>query len=174
MFACGIPVFFMETTLGQYTSQGGITSWRKISPLFEGRTLNGFIKLIPENATFCACDVHRWALVALFLIYIFYIAQENDPSSIHIIPVTSVTVTSVSPQAWVMGVKWLLYTLEYITSSFWRGHFSTCFHPLHLSFRGQAVTIAGTQVRKYSHMTPLSAFQLPIRIYNCTCCFTYS
>ncbi|XP_063052746.1 sodium- and chloride-dependent GABA transporter 2 [Engraulis encrasicolus] len=36
LFTCGIPVFFLETALGQYTSQGGITCWRKISPLFEG------------------------------------------------------------------------------------------------------------------------------------------
>ncbi|KAK1789717.1 hypothetical protein P4O66_015614, partial [Electrophorus voltai] len=33
---CGIPVFFLETALGQYTSEGGVTCWRKISPLFEG------------------------------------------------------------------------------------------------------------------------------------------
>uniref|UniRef100_A0AAY4B032 Transporter n=1 Tax=Denticeps clupeoides TaxID=299321 RepID=A0AAY4B032_9TELE len=36
LFTCGIPVFFLETALGQYTSEGGITCWRKISPLFEG------------------------------------------------------------------------------------------------------------------------------------------
>ncbi|KAL2093894.1 hypothetical protein ACEWY4_011206 [Coilia grayii] len=36
LFTCGIPVFFLETALGQYTSQGGITCWRMISPLFEG------------------------------------------------------------------------------------------------------------------------------------------
>ncbi|XP_069000237.1 solute carrier family 6 member 22, tandem duplicate 2 isoform X1 [Embiotoca jacksoni] len=36
LFTCGIPLFFLETSLGQYTSQGGITCWRKISPLFEG------------------------------------------------------------------------------------------------------------------------------------------
>ncbi|XP_076863183.1 sodium- and chloride-dependent GABA transporter 2 isoform X3 [Brachyhypopomus gauderio] len=35
LFTCGIPVFFLETALGQYTSEGGITCWRKISPLFE-------------------------------------------------------------------------------------------------------------------------------------------
>ncbi|KAK2834745.1 hypothetical protein Q7C36_015446 [Tachysurus vachellii] len=33
---CGVPVFFLETALGQYTSEGGVTCWRKISPLFEG------------------------------------------------------------------------------------------------------------------------------------------
>uniref|UniRef100_A0A671SWR5 Transporter n=1 Tax=Sinocyclocheilus anshuiensis TaxID=1608454 RepID=A0A671SWR5_9TELE len=36
LFTCGIPVFFLEISLGQYTSEGGITCWRKISPLFEG------------------------------------------------------------------------------------------------------------------------------------------
>uniref|UniRef100_A0A671V7Q4 Transporter n=1 Tax=Sparus aurata TaxID=8175 RepID=A0A671V7Q4_SPAAU len=36
LFTCGVPVFFLETALGQYTSEGGITCWRKISPLFEG------------------------------------------------------------------------------------------------------------------------------------------
>ncbi|KAF7236854.1 Sodium- and chloride-dependent GABA transporter 2 [Varanus komodoensis] len=36
LFTCGIPVFFLETALGQYTSQGGVTSWRRLCPLFEG------------------------------------------------------------------------------------------------------------------------------------------
>lgn len=36
LFTCGIPVFFLETALGQYTSQGGVTAWRRICPLFEG------------------------------------------------------------------------------------------------------------------------------------------
>lgn len=35
---CGIPVFFLETALGQFTSEGGITCWRKVCPLFEGDT----------------------------------------------------------------------------------------------------------------------------------------
>uniref|UniRef100_A0A669DMJ5 Transporter n=1 Tax=Oreochromis niloticus TaxID=8128 RepID=A0A669DMJ5_ORENI len=36
LFTCGVPVFLLEVALGQYTSEGGITCWRKISPLFEG------------------------------------------------------------------------------------------------------------------------------------------
>lgn len=36
LFTCGIPVFLLETALGQYTSQGGVTAWRRICPLFEG------------------------------------------------------------------------------------------------------------------------------------------
>lgn len=37
LFFCGIPVFFLETALGQYTSEGGVTAWRKICPMFEGK-----------------------------------------------------------------------------------------------------------------------------------------
>ncbi|XP_053741259.1 sodium- and chloride-dependent GABA transporter 2-like [Synchiropus splendidus] len=36
LFTCGIPLFFLETAMGQYTSEGGITCWTKICPLFEG------------------------------------------------------------------------------------------------------------------------------------------
>lgn len=32
----GIPIFFLETALGQYTSQGAVTAWRKICPMFQG------------------------------------------------------------------------------------------------------------------------------------------
>ncbi|XP_060775569.1 sodium- and chloride-dependent GABA transporter 2-like isoform X8 [Neoarius graeffei] len=57
LFVCGIPLFLMEISLGQYTSQGGITCWRKICPLFE-EACTEFDKLgnlsnlsIPVNAT---------------------------------------------------------------------------------------------------------------------------
>lgn len=43
MFTCGVPLFFLETALGQYTSQGGITCWRKICPLFQGFFFNIYI-----------------------------------------------------------------------------------------------------------------------------------
>uniref|UniRef100_A0AAV2M7J8 Transporter n=1 Tax=Knipowitschia caucasica TaxID=637954 RepID=A0AAV2M7J8_KNICA len=36
LVTCGIPLFVLETGLGQYTSQGGIMCWRKVCPLFEG------------------------------------------------------------------------------------------------------------------------------------------
>uniref|UniRef100_A0A3Q4C0R2 Transporter n=1 Tax=Mola mola TaxID=94237 RepID=A0A3Q4C0R2_MOLML len=36
LVTCGIPIFVLETSLGQYTSQGGIMCWRKVCPLFEG------------------------------------------------------------------------------------------------------------------------------------------
>ncbi|XP_029455803.1 sodium- and chloride-dependent betaine transporter-like [Rhinatrema bivittatum] len=36
MCICGIPLFFLEVVLGQYTNQGGITAWGKICPVFKG------------------------------------------------------------------------------------------------------------------------------------------
>ncbi len=39
----GLPVFFLEVALGQFTSEGGITCWGKLCPIFTGET-NGRIE----------------------------------------------------------------------------------------------------------------------------------
>uniref|UniRef100_UPI0035902210 sodium- and chloride-dependent taurine transporter-like isoform X1 n=1 Tax=Myxine glutinosa TaxID=7769 RepID=UPI0035902210 len=36
LFGGGIPLFFLEVALGQFTAEGGITCWTKICPLFTG------------------------------------------------------------------------------------------------------------------------------------------
>ncbi|KAM6096666.1 sodium- and chloride-dependent GABA transporter 2 isoform 3-T3 [Chlamydotis macqueenii] len=56
LFACGIPVFLLESALGQYTSQGGVTAWRRICPLFEENCMelqkaNSTLNVTSENAT---------------------------------------------------------------------------------------------------------------------------
>ncbi|KAG7470658.1 hypothetical protein MATL_G00116050 [Megalops atlanticus] len=33
---CGVPLFLLETAMGQYTQEGGITCWKKLCPLAEG------------------------------------------------------------------------------------------------------------------------------------------
>lgn len=60
LFACGIPLFLLETSLGQYTSQGSITCWRKICPLFEGKfhinTVH-FHVLMDIHTSYPACNL---------------------------------------------------------------------------------------------------------------------
>ncbi|XP_051509456.1 sodium- and chloride-dependent taurine transporter-like [Myxocyprinus asiaticus] len=36
LFGGGLPVFFLEVALGQFTSEGGITCWVKLCPIFTG------------------------------------------------------------------------------------------------------------------------------------------
>uniref|UniRef100_A0A5G2QG07 Transporter n=1 Tax=Sus scrofa TaxID=9823 RepID=A0A5G2QG07_PIG len=64
LFTCGIPVFLLETALGQYTSQGGITAWRKICPLFEGIGYASQMIVVLLNVYYIV--VLAWALFYLF------------------------------------------------------------------------------------------------------------
>ncbi|XP_015197942.2 sodium- and chloride-dependent GABA transporter 2-like isoform X1 [Lepisosteus oculatus] len=64
LFTCGIPLFLLETSLGQYTSQGGITGWRKICPLFEGLGYGG--QLIVLYSTIYYIIILAWAFFYLF------------------------------------------------------------------------------------------------------------
>uniref|UniRef100_A0A8C1S511 Transporter n=1 Tax=Cyprinus carpio TaxID=7962 RepID=A0A8C1S511_CYPCA len=64
LFFCGIPVFFLETALGQYTSEGGITAWRKICPIFEGVGVASQVIVIYLNIYYIV--VLAWALFYLF------------------------------------------------------------------------------------------------------------
>uniref|UniRef100_A0A8C3T858 Transporter n=1 Tax=Chelydra serpentina TaxID=8475 RepID=A0A8C3T858_CHESE len=64
LFTCGIPVFVLETALGQYTSQGGITAWRKLCPLFEGIGYASQVIVVLLN--FYYIIVLAWALFYLF------------------------------------------------------------------------------------------------------------
>ncbi|XP_073690070.1 sodium- and chloride-dependent GABA transporter 2-like [Garra rufa] len=36
VITCGVPLFLLETSMGQYTQEGGITCWRRLCPLAEG------------------------------------------------------------------------------------------------------------------------------------------
>ncbi|XP_017276824.1 sodium- and chloride-dependent betaine transporter isoform X2 [Kryptolebias marmoratus] len=64
MFTCGIPLFFLETALGQYTSQGGITCWRKICPLFQGIGYASHLIIIFSATSYIMILV--WAFFYLF------------------------------------------------------------------------------------------------------------
>ncbi|XP_054640148.1 solute carrier family 6 member 11a isoform X1 [Dunckerocampus dactyliophorus] len=62
--SCGIPLFVLETALGQYTSQGGIMCWRKICPLFEG--IGYASQLIIFYGCISYIVILAWAFLYLF------------------------------------------------------------------------------------------------------------
>lgn len=69
---CGIPLFFMELSFGQFASQGCLGVWR-ISPMFKGEALVGGVYM-HMCACACACvrtctthtHTHRGQLVHLY------------------------------------------------------------------------------------------------------------
>uniref|UniRef100_G3QC18 Transporter n=1 Tax=Gasterosteus aculeatus aculeatus TaxID=481459 RepID=G3QC18_GASAC len=65
MITCGIPLFFLETSLGQYTSQGSVTCWRRICPLFQGMGYASHL-IIAFSATSYIIII-AWAFFYLFL-----------------------------------------------------------------------------------------------------------
>ncbi|XP_068442323.1 sodium- and chloride-dependent betaine transporter-like [Clinocottus analis] len=64
LFFCGIPVFFLETALGQYTSEGGVTAWRKICPMFEGLGIASQVIVAYLNIYYIV--VLAWAIFYLY------------------------------------------------------------------------------------------------------------
>uniref|UniRef100_A0A672HEI8 Transporter n=1 Tax=Salarias fasciatus TaxID=181472 RepID=A0A672HEI8_SALFA len=64
LFTCGIPLFLLETALGQYTSQGSITCWRKICPLFEGMGYGSQIVVLYSSIYYIV--ILAWAFLYLF------------------------------------------------------------------------------------------------------------
>ncbi|KTG34319.1 hypothetical protein cypCar_00010402 [Cyprinus carpio] len=64
LFACGIPLFLMETALGQYTTQGTVTCWRKICPLFEGLGYGSQVVVFYSSAYYII--ILAWAFFYLF------------------------------------------------------------------------------------------------------------
>ncbi|RVE73273.1 hypothetical protein OJAV_G00047680 [Oryzias javanicus] len=64
LVTCGIPLFVLETALGQYTSQGGIMCWRKVCPLFEGMGYASQIIIFYASISYIV--VSAWAFLYLF------------------------------------------------------------------------------------------------------------
>ncbi|XP_012670425.2 solute carrier family 6 member 22, tandem duplicate 2 [Clupea harengus] len=64
LFACGMPLFFLETSLGQYTSQGGITCWKKMCPLFEGLGYGSQVVVLYTGIYYII--ILAWAFLYLF------------------------------------------------------------------------------------------------------------
>ncbi|XP_037122869.1 sodium- and chloride-dependent GABA transporter 2-like [Syngnathus acus] len=64
---CGVPLFLLETTMGQHTQEGGVTCWRKICPLVEGIGYGGQLIMLYSFMTYII--ILAWAL--LYLVFSF-------------------------------------------------------------------------------------------------------
>uniref|UniRef100_A0A3B4GTW1 Transporter n=1 Tax=Pundamilia nyererei TaxID=303518 RepID=A0A3B4GTW1_9CICH len=64
LVTCGIPLFVLETALGQYTSQGGIMCWRKVCPLFEGMGYTSQMIIFYGGISYIV--ILAWAFLYLF------------------------------------------------------------------------------------------------------------
>ncbi|XP_029027340.1 sodium- and chloride-dependent GABA transporter 2-like [Betta splendens] len=64
---CGVPLFLLETTIGQYTQEGGVTCWRRLCPIAEGIGYGGQLILIYSCMTYII--ILAWAL--LYLVFSF-------------------------------------------------------------------------------------------------------
>ncbi|XP_030016436.1 sodium- and chloride-dependent GABA transporter 2-like [Sphaeramia orbicularis] len=64
LVTCGIPIFFLEVSVGQLTGQGGVTCWRKICPLFEG--LGYGTQMITLYTVTYYIVILAWAFLYLF------------------------------------------------------------------------------------------------------------
>uniref|UniRef100_A0A8C4X2U1 Sodium- and chloride-dependent GABA transporter 2-like n=1 Tax=Erpetoichthys calabaricus TaxID=27687 RepID=A0A8C4X2U1_ERPCA len=64
LVTCGVPLFLLETSLGQYTRKSGLTCWRKICPLFEG--IGSANLIINAYFNFTYIIILAWAFFYLF------------------------------------------------------------------------------------------------------------
>nr|XP_046271840.1 sodium- and chloride-dependent GABA transporter 2-like isoform X1 [Scatophagus argus] len=68
---CGLPLFLLETVIGQYMQEGAITCWNKICPLAKG---TGYSIIIIQLYSRLYIIVLAWALL-----YLFYCFQDPLP-----------------------------------------------------------------------------------------------
>lgn len=72
LFGSGLPVFFLEVIIGQYTSEGGITCWEKICPLFSGI---GYASIVIVSLL----NVYYIVILAWATYYLFQSFQTDLP-----------------------------------------------------------------------------------------------
>ncbi|XP_077573326.1 sodium- and chloride-dependent GABA transporter 2-like [Stigmatopora nigra] len=71
---CGIPLFLLETSLGQFTSLGGVSAWKTICPIFGG------LGYASQMMILHGC-VYYIVILAWALLYLCYSFQPQLPWS---------------------------------------------------------------------------------------------
>uniref|UniRef100_A0A8D3CC58 Transporter n=1 Tax=Scophthalmus maximus TaxID=52904 RepID=A0A8D3CC58_SCOMX len=72
LFGGGLPVFFLEVALGQFTSEGGITCWEKLCPIFTGI---GYASIIIVSLL----NIYYIVILAWGVYYLFQCFQPELP-----------------------------------------------------------------------------------------------
>uniref|UniRef100_A0A3Q3IUU4 Transporter n=2 Tax=Monopterus albus TaxID=43700 RepID=A0A3Q3IUU4_MONAL len=72
LFGGGLPVFFLEVALGQFTSEGGITCWEKLCPIFTGI---GYASIVIVSLL----NIYYIIILAWGLYYLFQCFQPELP-----------------------------------------------------------------------------------------------
>ncbi|XP_034404112.1 sodium- and chloride-dependent GABA transporter 2-like isoform X1 [Cyclopterus lumpus] len=90
MVTCAVPLFLLETTVGQYTQEGGVTCWRKMCPLVEGIGYSALLILLYSCVTYML--ILAWAL--LYLVFSFssqlpWASCNNDWNTDHCIDIST-------------------------------------------------------------------------------------
>ncbi|KAI5109224.1 solute carrier family 6 (neurotransmitter transporter), member 13 isoform X1 [Silurus meridionalis] len=75
LFACGIPLFVLEVSLGQYTSQGSITCWRKSALCFKESMGVGYGNLL----VLLYANIYYIIIMAWAFFYLFYSFSSELP-----------------------------------------------------------------------------------------------
>uniref|UniRef100_A0AAQ5ZFX6 Transporter n=1 Tax=Amphiprion ocellaris TaxID=80972 RepID=A0AAQ5ZFX6_AMPOC len=73
LFGGGLPVFFLEVALGQFTSEGGITCWEKLCPIFTGI---GYASIVIVSLL----NIYYIVILAWGLYYLF---QSSNDTNLH-------------------------------------------------------------------------------------------
>ncbi|KAM3588210.1 uncharacterized protein V6R79_023982 [Siganus canaliculatus] len=67
LFFVGVPLFVLETSLGQYTGEGTLTSWKKICPMFQG--LGFATQILAMYLNIYLVVISAWTLLYFFMCF---------------------------------------------------------------------------------------------------------
>ncbi|XP_005454286.1 sodium- and chloride-dependent GABA transporter 3 isoform X1 [Oreochromis niloticus] len=115
---CGMPLFLLETVIGQYTQEGTITCWTKLCPLAQGA---GYSIIMIQLYSRVYSIVLAWAL--LYLVYCFrdplpWATCNNSWNTDRCVDITSANQTAVHSDN--VTIDWTLGNLtKSSVSEFW-------------------------------------------------------
>jgi len=74
LFLAGIPIFFLEVVVGQYTSEGGITAWRMLAPISAG---------IGYGSIILTCVLNTYYIVVLGWSLFYFLQSFSSSEHLH-------------------------------------------------------------------------------------------